>query len=190
MPLSKILQNRRTIRKFKQEPISCSQLERYVEIARLSPSGANLQPLKYVIVQSEEQVAAVFKETKWAGYLNGSYTPSDLEQPTAFIAVFCDSHIPDTMAEFDAGAAIMSINILAEEDGLGCCIMKSIHRENICKILNTDDNLRLMYVVALGYKGEHPECVDITDGDIKYYIENDVLKVPKRKKSEVLVKIL
>ena len=91
MSVKELAKSRRTIRKFSQKEISASLLESYIEIARLSPSGANLQPLKYAVVQSPEKVSAVFPYTKWAGYLGGSYTPTEAEKPTAFIAVMKDT---------------------------------------------------------------------------------------------------
>lgn len=188
MAVKELAKNRRTIRKFSQKEISASLLESYVEIARLSPSGANLQPLKYGIVQSPEKVSAVFPYTKWAGYLGGSYTPNEQERPVAFVAVMKDTRIPSTMAEFDAGAAVMAINLAAEEDGIGCCIMGAIDRENICRILDIPQELELMYLIALGYKQEFPTYVDMEQDDVKYFVENGTLTVPKRTLSEVLMK--
>lgn len=188
MSVTELAKNRRTIRKFSQKAIPATLLESYVEIARLSPSGANLQPLKYAILQSPEKVSAVFPYTKWAGYLGGSYTPKEAERPTAFIAVMKDTRIPSAMAEFDAGAAIMTMNLAAEEDGIGCCIMGAIDRENICRILGIPQELELMYLVALGYKQEFPTYVDMEQDNVKYFVENGTLTVPKRTLSEVFMK--
>ena len=188
MSVKDLAKGRRTIRKFTQKEIPATLLESYVELARLSPSGANLQPLKYSIVQQSEIVNAVFPYTKWAGYLGGSYTPEDCEKPTAFIAVLKDTRIPSTMAEFDAGAAIMAIHLAAEEDGIGCCIMGAIDRENICRVLGIPQELELMYMVALGYKKESPVYVDMEQENVKYFVENGTLKVPKRTLSEILMK--
>ncbi len=190
MQVLECAKSRRTIRKFLDKPISEEVLKGYIDAARLAPSGANFQPLKYAIVQSEKMVSAVFDNVKWAGYLKGAYTPEKEERPTAYIAVFHDTAIPGTMAEFDAGAAIMTINLAAEADGIGCCIMGAIDRENICRILGTPPELKLMYIIALGYKKEHPVYVEMEQSKVEYYLENDTLHVPKRKNTEILIKIL
>jgi len=189
MNIQELISGRRTIRKFLQKKIPENLLLSYVESARLSPSGANLQPLKYVIIQSKEKVSAVSKHVRWAGYLNGTYTPSKTEQPTAYIAVMKDNLISTSMAEFDAGAAIMTINLRAEADGIGCCIMGAIERESICQLMNTPDNLSLMYILALGYKGESPTYVDMDGDDVKYFLTERRITVPKRKISDILTKI-
>ena len=103
--------------------------------------------------------------------------------------MFRDESIPGGTAEFDAGAAIMTINLLAEADGLGCCIMGAIERDAICALLNIPDGMKLMYALALGVKGETPKFVDLQDDNIKYFLENDQIHVPKRKINEILIKI-
>lgn len=187
MSLEKLILNRRTIRKFTQKPILKETLLSYIDLARLSPTGANLQPLKYAVITEKETVDKIFPLTKWAGYFGGAYTPNETERPTAFILVFHDEAIPGASAEFDAGAAIMTINLLAEKDGIGCCIMGAIEREKICALLGTPEGLRLMYALALGYKGETPTFVELEGEDVKYFLKNDQIHVPKRKKNEILI---
>jgi nitroreductase len=68
--------SRRTTRKFEQKQVPKEVLERCVDAARLSPCGSNRQPLKYVIVNEDEQLKKVFKATRWAGSLP-EYSPSD-----------------------------------------------------------------------------------------------------------------
>ena len=189
MSLETLIFNRRTIRKFTQDEVKKETLLSYIDLARLSPSGANLQPLKYAVITEKEKVDAIFPLTKWAGYFGGTYTPEINERPTAFVLVFHDESIPGGSAEFDAGAAIMTMNLLAEQDGIGCCIMGAIDRTAICKILNVPNGMKLMYALAFGVKGETPKFVDLETEDIKYFLENGQIHVPKRKKDEILIKI-
>ena len=189
MSIKNLMKTRRTIRKFTSEEISEELLISYIDCARLAPSGANLQPLKYAVINKEESVASILEYVKWAAYLKGMHEPNKDEVPTAFIAVFKDKNIASSMAEFDAGAAAMSINLAAEEDGIGCCIMGAIDRPNICRLLNTDDNLELMYLIALGYKKEQPASTDLENGDVKYFLKDGQLIVPKRRLKDVIVKV-
>ncbi len=50
MDLYDVIINRRTIRKFSQKPLTYEMLKKYVNAARLAPSAANKQPLKYKII--------------------------------------------------------------------------------------------------------------------------------------------
>jgi nitroreductase len=54
MDFSMLIKNRRTVRKFKAEAVDTAILEELVDIARVSPSAANLQSLKYAIITDEK----------------------------------------------------------------------------------------------------------------------------------------
>jgi len=84
--------SRRTIRKYKQQNVPKEVLVRCVDAARLSPSTANLQPLKYVIVNDEKLLKPVFGTLSWAGYLP-NYQPSLEETPRAYIVMLLDKEI-------------------------------------------------------------------------------------------------
>ncbi len=189
MTVKELIKNRRTIRKFSGKEISEELLISYVDCARLAPSGANMQPLKFAVIHERQNVRRILPNVKWAAYLNGLYNPDENEVPAAFIAVFKDRNIVSPTVEFDAGAAVMSINLAAEEDEIGCCIMGAINRPKICSILNTEENLELLYMVALGYKKEHPLSVVLKDDSVKYFLKDHCLTVPKRSLEDVLIKI-
>ena len=83
-----------------QPPIGnagAEQLRRYVDAARVAPSGANLQPLKYVIVRTEEMTDKVFSLVKWAAYLAPDYNPKETERPTAYVVVCADTTLRKTI---------------------------------------------------------------------------------------------
>ncbi len=181
--------NRRTIRKFLQKPISKETLEKYVNAGRLAPSAANRQPLKYKIVNSEDVVQKMLKMVKWAAYIAPMGDPGEGEEPVAFIAVCADLDIRKEGYETDLGAAVQNIIISAEADGIGSCWMGAIDYEGITNLLSLSDNLKLLCVVALGYKAEVPKECLVENNDIKYYKDqNGVLNVPKRSLEEILIK--
>ncbi|HUU97677.1 MAG TPA: nitroreductase family protein, partial [Phycisphaerae bacterium] len=60
----------RSYRRFHQEePIDRQTLRELVELATLSASGGNLQPLKYVLSCDPQTNARIFPHLAWAGYL-------------------------------------------------------------------------------------------------------------------------
>ena len=177
--------SRRTIRKYVQKDVPQEVLLRCVDAARLSPSGANRQPLKYVIVNDQELIKEVFGTLSWARYLP-DYQPSDHEMPRAYIVVVLDRNIHEN-AGHDAGIAAMSISMVAYDEGLGSCILGSVNREKLKVILKVPDGLDIVLVVALGYPAENPVADEVKAGDIKYWLdENGVLHVPKRNLKEVV----
>ena len=54
MELIETIQSRRSIRKFKTDPIPDQYITDLIEAGRLAPSGSNLQATRYVIIKSPE----------------------------------------------------------------------------------------------------------------------------------------
>ncbi len=187
MSVYELILKRRTVRKFTQEKIASHILEKMVDAARLAPSGANMQPLKYIIVDQDEKVKSVFELVKWAAYIAPNGTPEENQRPVAFIAVLADTHIRKSGYELDAGAAIQNILLTAKEEGIGSCWMGAIDRVKIGEVLKIHERFTLISVIALGYEGETPIAENET-GSMKYYKdEEDILHVPKRKLSDIIV---
>ena len=176
---------RRTIRKYAREPVSNYVLVKCVDAARLSPSGMNRQPLKYIIVNDEELLVEVFSSTSWAGSLP-DYEPSKEEMPRAYIIVLLDKEIRKNYGH-DAGIAVMSISMVAYEEGLGSCILGSIDRPKIRKILDIPDSLDILLAVDLGHPSESPIVDKMKNDDTKYWLDNEnVLHVPKRELRDIV----
>ena len=177
--------NRRTTRKFEQKPVPKEVLERCVDAARLSPCGSNRQPLKYVIVNDDDQLKKVFKATRWAGSLP-EYSPSENEAPKAYVAILLDKNIRDRPGH-DAGIAAMSISMVAFDEGIASCMLGGIDRVVLRKVLEVPEHLDILMLVALGYPAEK-QVVELAEGgNITYWLdENGVIHVPKRPIDEVL----
>jgi nitroreductase len=181
----KEIANRRTIRKYTRKDVPEKILLKCVDAARLSPSAANRQPLKYVIVNNYELLKEVFRTLSWAGYLP-EYQPNEEEMPRAYIIILLDKYILESPGH-DAGIAAMSISMVAFDEGLGSCILGAVDREKLRKILEVPDGFSIVLVVALGYPAENSVVDKVRDGDIKYWLdENEVLHVPKRDIRDVI----
>jgi nitroreductase len=179
---------RRTIRKFKQEELHTDTLKKFVNAARLAPQAANIQPLKYVIVNEKPLTDELFKACSWAGYIKPLGNPAEGERPTAYIIVLVDAKIKKASYDLDAGAAIENILLTALEDGIGTCWLGAINRDKIRHIMNIPEKYIIQDMVALGYPAEDPVTDDAgVEDSIKYYKdENGTLHVPKRKIEDVL----
>jgi nitroreductase len=177
--------SRRTTRKFEQKPVPKEVLERCVDAARLSPSGSNRQPLKYVIVNEEEQLQKVFPATRWAGSLP-DYSPTEQEAPTAYVAILLDKKIRESPGH-DAGIAAMSIAMVAFDEGVASCMLGGIDRGALRKVLAVPEHLEILLLVALGYAAEKQVVDEVAGGNITYWLdEKGVIHVPKRPVDEIL----
>ena len=179
------IMKRRTIRKFEQKAVSEDNLVKLVDCARVAAYGANVQPLKFMIVNNSKTLQKIYPMTKWAGYLADG-APKENERPAAYIAVLGDSSIKSNkMYEVEAGAAVTTMMLEAVEMGLGTCWLGAIQRDEIKKLLKLDENLDVVYLLAVGYPKQESKIVDMKDNDVKYYEdENGVINVPKRSLEE------
>lgn len=191
MDMLEFLRTRRTYRRFAQRPVAPEILTEAVDAARIASCGANRQTVRYIVVQSADAVATVQPLVHWAAYLppeQGQPKPDEL--PTAFIAVLQDDNLPGA-SDVDVGLALGSLTAAAWAHGVGSCIMGAIDRPALTRLLALPDGVRLCYMVALGYPTHASKLVEMQDGSVKYYLdENRDYCVPKRSMDEVLLKTL
>lgn len=184
------IMTRRTIRKFEQKKVDRKDLERLVDCARVAAYGANVQPLKFAIVDNEETLKKIYPSTKWAGALTDG-APKENERPAAYIAVLGDKNIKSNgVFEVEAGAAVTTMMLEAVEMGLGTCWLGAIQRDEIKKTLAVDESLDVVYLMAVGYPMQNSRMVEMQDGNVKYFESEDgTINVPKRSLEEVLVEV-
>lgn len=172
-----------------QQDISTETLRELVEYARHTMSGANLQPLRYTLVNDRELNAKVFEQTKWAAYLTDWPGPREGERPAAYVLVLRDTEVKNLTAQTDAGAALQSMKLGAMEEGIGGCVIASMEREALRSILGIPERYELLYLLALGVPVETVVIEETAaEGEIKYYRDQQqVHHVPKRPLSELIV---
>lgn len=180
MSVYNLILKRRTIRKFKQKSISEDLLKKMINAARLSPSGANLQPLEFIVINQMEMLENVFSTTRWAAYLSPKGTPQKGERPVAYVVVLINRTIKANGGEHDCGAAIMNMILTALEQDVGSCWIGSIERDKLRTILSIPSNFDIDSILALGYPSEGPVVEEYKDS-VKYWKDDDgELHVPKR----------
>ena len=187
MTVFDLVKKRRTIRRFKQNPIDRQLLLDLIEAARLAPSGANLQPLEYLLIDDKSLVSQVFPFTHWAGYLpKETGLPPEGKRPTVYIMVLINRNIRANGGIHDVGAACENIILTALEQNVGCCWLGSIDRNDLRALFAIPEYYEIDSLLALGYPDEEPLCED-EQGSIRYYLDdNNVLHVPKRKRAEIM----
>lgn len=177
---------RRTIRRFRPEPVPRELLERLVDAARLAPSAANLQPLEFVAVDEAAVKAAVFPCLKWAAYIAPAGDPKPGEEPAAYIVALANTKVREKMFEYDLGAAMENMILAALEEGVGSCWMLSIDRDRLRAVLGVPEDYRIDSVLALGYPAEEPAAEVMADSCRYWKDEAGRLHVPKRALATVL----
>jgi len=189
--LEELITKNRSIRRFCQNgSITTETLRWMVNLERLSPSGANLQPLKFILSNTKKRNDEIFPTLSWAGYLKDWNGPSETERPTAYIIILNDTQIRKDPG-CDHGIAAHSMMLGACEKGIAGCIIGSIDRTGLRNRLVIPNQYDICLVLALGKANEEVILENVNeDGNIEYFRdENGVHHVPKRKLIDLILDV-
>jgi len=191
MNINDLIKKNRSYRRFyEDEKVDTETLKDLVNLTRLSPSAANLQPLKFILSATPEKNARIFPNLAWAGYLKDWDRPEKGERPSAYIIILGDTEISENF-HCDHGFAAQSILLGAVEKDLGGCIIGSVKRIDLRRELNIPLRYEILLIIALGKPREEVVLEDMAEnGDIRYWRDkNQVHHVPKRPLEELILEL-
>lgn len=183
-----VMKNRSYRRYFEDHKIEMETLRELVDLARLSASAANKQPLKYILSCDTKKNNMIFPHLGWAAYLKDWPGPDKGERPSAYIIVLLDTLISKS-PWCDHGIVAQSILLGATEKGLGGCMIASIKRNQLREALDIPGKLEILLVVALGKPREEVKIEKVeAEEDIEYWRDkDDVHHVPKRLLDDIIL---
>lgn len=188
--LKDLVAKSRSYRRFyENESISMETLTELADLARLAPSAANAQALKFKLCSDPATNAKVFESLSWAGALPDWDGPEEGERPAAYIIILCDLALGKNKL-YDDGITAQTMMLGAVEKGYGGCIFGNVRRSLLAESLQIDPSrYAIDLVLALGKPKEEVVVVPVKeDGDVRYYRdEKQVHYVPKRELAEILL---
>jgi len=190
MDIEEAIYKRRTIRRFKQDPISIETLKKLIDYARVAPMARNVQALEFIIVNDDKVKEKLFPLLGWAASLpKEQRTPEPGREPTAYIIVLVNKEIKQSYVDYDVGAAVENILLGAISMGIGTCWMGSIKVTKIRKLFEIPDTHEIKHVISLGVPDEESKMEEIKDS-YTYWKDNDGnMHVPKRILDDIILKI-
>jgi nitroreductase len=189
MTMKELVLKNRSYRRFHQsESVSIETLKDLVDLARLSATGGNMQPLKFIVSNDASRNDLIFPQLGWAAYLKDWAGPGDGERPSAYIIILGDTRIKTSFG-CDHGIVAQSMLLGAVEKGLGGCIIATIQKPALSQALAIPNHFEVLLVIALGKPKEAVVIEPIgPSGDIKYWRDaQGVHHVPKRSLDELIV---
>ena len=187
--IAELVKENRSCRRFYEDhAVKPETLKEFVNLARMSASVANLQPLKYILSCDPSKNAEIFSCLAWAAYLKDWPGPAEGERPAAYIVILGDTGISEN-AGCDHGIAAQTILLGAREKGLAGCMLGSIDRNKLRDSLNIPSQLKILLVLAIGKPREQVVLEPVgSEGNIRYWRDNEgVHHVPKRKLEDLIV---
>ncbi len=152
-----LVKQRRSIRRYTNQPIEREVIDNILKVALLSPSSFGQNPVEFVVIDDKKMLNAL-ANAKQIG------APS-VRAASAAIVVMSDKF--ELWVE-DTSVASTYLLLAAEHYGLGACWnhirgrrgQHSSSEEEIKQILNIPSDYAILSIVALGYKGETKACLD------------------------------
>ncbi|MGQ9508813.1 MAG: nitroreductase family protein [Thermodesulfobacteriota bacterium] len=157
MELVEAIQGRRSIRKYRSDPISDDLLQKVIEAVRWSPSWANTQCWELIIVR-DPKVKSDLASTLPKG---NPALPSMTEAP--LIVVLCGKkgvsgfkkgEAVTTKGDwlmFDTGIAMQNLCLMAHSLGIGTVIVGLFDHKKVEQILEVPETVEVVAMTPLGY---------------------------------------
>lgn len=182
----KLVRGRRSIRKFRRDPLPKEVLRRIIEAASWAPSASNRQNWEFRVVTSspvKERMRDVVR-SRWESVLDRSGSDVIREELQKYISMFdWFSHAPaliiisakrpesflyhilgDTAGdvagtEISAAMAAQNLMLAAHASGIGsCCVTGPLAaQEELKELLEMGKARKIVCLIALGYPAEQPE---------------------------------
>ena len=186
MDVLEAIRQRRSIRKFRPDPVPEEALDRLLDAARLAPSGSNRQARKLVVVRDAEtraRVAAACSFVRTTGEVRVQQHIAEApvvivacgreQDATAMyyregkLAIASGREIQEqsggAMAPLgscflvDLAIALDHLSLAAVAEGLGGCWVMAADERQLKEILGIPVDIRAPIVMTLGYPDESPD---------------------------------
>ena len=156
-----LVRQRRSHRKFTNEPVAQADIEKIVKTALMAPAGKRANPWEFIVV-TDAEVRNRLSTCKPAG---GAFVK---DAPVAIVVVG-DSSKSDVWTE-DCSIAAIYLQLAAEALGLGSCwcqvrLRSSINEgrmaaDEVRDILSLPDNYQVECIISIGHKAEERSPFD------------------------------
>ena len=152
MEFMEVVQKRRSVRRFRPDPVPQAKLDQILEAARLAPSWANGQCWTFVVVTDAKVKHALAEAgNEW------------IEHAPVIIVACADPKESGTKKDqgyylVDVGIAMEHLMLAAADQGLGTCWVGWFDEQKARQALGVPKEIRVVASTPLGYPDESPEA--------------------------------
>lgn len=184
MELFDAIKTRRSIRRFKPDPVREEDLQAMLEAARLAPSTHNAQPWHFLVIRDKalqnelkravnaviDAASAIVDAKKAVDYQNQKFfANAAFEAPVTIAALTYPVESPAASAEpmiasglLSTAAAVTQLNLAAVALGYGCCwstLPLTWARSEIEAILNIEAPKTIAVLLSVGVPVKSPKDI-------------------------------
>ncbi len=189
MEFWKVVEDRHSIRDYRDTPVDRETLERLLGAAALAPSGENLQPWRYHVATGvlREEIGAIMAQATvhFSEYLEMK-DPEDREVLVKWFSSLGDAPVVIGVSVADAdsemgrltnllsvGASIQNLLLAATAEGLGTCNITFgwWMRDELASAFNVGSGRSIVSIVTVGYPSDVPPVAPEHEADIADWYE-------------------
>lgn len=144
------VRSRRNVRRYRDQPIAPTDLDRILEAGWRSPSSLNQQRWDFILCTESSQLRELSQLSRWARHVEGAAAAIALIAP--------DSDDPDVneSLELDLGQATMSMMLAAADLGIGSCHAAVEDQDLTRRLLGHPQDRLCALIIAMGYPADRP----------------------------------
>lgn len=152
MEVFEAISKRRSIRKYRDIAIEEDKLDKILEAARIAPSAGNRQEWKFIVVKDDETRKMLINAANGQRFVG--------EAPVTVVACSTESErlMPCNQHAYpvDLSIAVSFMILEATELGLGTCWLGAFKEDEVKKILDIPEEIRVPVMFTVGYADESP----------------------------------
>ncbi len=155
-----VLQTRRSIRAYTEEPVERGIIEEIIDCARLAPTAMNDQPWDFIVLTAREDLSRIPPMLGHAEFIGqAAFAVLVLARETSY-------------AVEDCSAATENLLIAAAAHGIGSCWVagtKQAYGPAVARAFGAPEDRQLISIVAFGYPAESPHCEKRTLAEVLHW---------------------
>ena len=149
MEFEKLIKERYSVRKFKEEHLPENTLDKILEAGHLAPTGCNYQPQRILVLNTDESMKKLKECTR-----------CHFDAPTAML-ICCNINESWTRpydsaksAPVDAAIVTTHLMLAAKNEGIGSCWVMHFNPEAMKSSFNIPENYIPVALLVMGYPAE------------------------------------
>jgi nitroreductase len=165
------IRKRRSIRKYKDQPVEWEKIVNIVDSARFAPTSGNIQNWKLVVIRESPNKKLIVKachDQQWIVEADTIIAVIGEPEPAARYYGVRGEHLYTIQ---NATAVIENILLAATDQGLGSCWVAAFDEDLMRRALMLPEEIIPLAVVTIGYPDEKPDMPPRTEPQHMIFLE-------------------
>jgi nitroreductase len=147
-----VIKKRKSIRKYKPDPVPKDVLDRILEAGRIAPSAKNIQPWRFIVVKDKETKKRVAQACRGQNWM----ADADVILVACILNDIAWGRMGGYMSSgpVDLAIAVDHMILAAANEGLGTCWIGAFVEADVKKILNVPEKVTVIALTPIGYPAE------------------------------------